>query len=77
MTNEDFTLERGPWEKPILMEVTRLLVLLCYSLSAPPSEEGIRQSLSNLMCLKRQGFFTLEQAQERNGNWLFARLNVG
>lgn len=57
MTNEDFALERGAWENPILMDVTHLHALLCYSLGASPSEEGMQQSLSNLTRLERQGFF--------------------
>lgn len=40
-TNEDFALERGLWENPILMEATHLFDLLCYSLGASPSEEGM------------------------------------
>lgn len=77
-TNEDFALERGAWENPILMDVTHLLALLCYSPGASPSEEGVQQSLSNLTCLKRQGFFfTLQRAHKCNGTWFFARPNVG
>lgn len=44
MTDEDFTLERGPWVNPILMEGTCLLTLLCYSRCSTTREGDMAKS---------------------------------
>lgn len=44
MTDEDFTLERGPWVNPILKEGTCLLTLLCYSHCIVTREGDITKS---------------------------------